>query len=89
MFLAILFYLSWFLNLLGGPRLGAEIVILTSSNSAVALRCHVVFDPPGTYTFVKRGCDLEVQICRFVGWYLLKLVTPIPEETHSGLQRGK
>ena len=59
MFLAILFYLSWYLNLLGGPRLGAEIVILTSSNSAVPLRCHVVFDPPGTHKFVKRGCDLE------------------------------
>ena len=52
---SILFYLSWYLNLLGGPRLGAEIVILTSSNSAVPLRCHVVFDPPGTHKFVKRG----------------------------------
>ena len=55
MFLAIQFYLSWYLNLLGGPGLGAEIVILTSSNSAVPLCCHVVFDPPGTHKFVKRG----------------------------------
>ena len=33
-------------GLLGGPWLGAEIVILTPSDSPLALRCQVISDPP-------------------------------------------
>ena len=68
-------------DLLGGPWFRAEIIILSSPDPPIAFSCQVISDPP-VKTCLKAT---RLKEKRKVQKNLLKLVTPTPEDTQSGL----